>query len=177
MHVKFLLTTFIAIPHLYASTSPSKIFTFAQSSSAGGAAADPNEPFLIDKKKIASVNDVCDSMRQQLLILVEWAKYIPTFAELPLGDQARACFFLFLSLRNVSLFYWTCFIENLFFWEKSDWTKKRLFFHGQAWRSRDARACGWCFANSPDLKTKPPASHRSPCSVTSQFRPWTLKFR
>jgi len=121
-----LLTTFVAIPHLYASTSPRKIFTFAQSSSAGGAAADPSEPFLIDKKKIASVNDVCDSMRQQLLILVEWAKYIPAFAELPLGDQARACFFLFLSLRNVSLFYWTCFVENLFF-ERSQIERKRYF--------------------------------------------------
>lgn len=26
-------------------------------------------------------------MRQQLLVLVEWAKYIPTFGELPLDDQ------------------------------------------------------------------------------------------
>ena len=121
-----MLTTFVAIPHLYASTSPSKIFTFAQSSSAGGSAADPNEPFLVDKKKIASVNDVCDSMRQQLLILVEWAKCIPAFAELPLGDQVGACFFLFLSLRNVSLFYWTFFIENLFF-ERSQIERKRDF--------------------------------------------------
>ena len=54
-------------------------------------------------------------MRQQLLILVEWAKYIPAFAELPLDDQVGACFCLFLSLRNVSLFYLTFFIENLFF--------------------------------------------------------------
>ncbi|XP_023806050.1 hepatocyte nuclear factor 4-gamma isoform X1 [Oryzias latipes] len=37
--------------------------------------------------KSASVADVCDSMRQQLLVLVEWAKYIPAFGELPLDDQ------------------------------------------------------------------------------------------
>ncbi|XP_076808737.1 hepatocyte nuclear factor 4-gamma-like isoform X2 [Clavelina lepadiformis] len=41
----------------------------------------------VENKKIASVNDVCDSMRQQLLVLVEWAKYIPTFSDLPLDDQ------------------------------------------------------------------------------------------
>ena len=26
-------------------------------------------------------------MKQQLLVLVEWAKYIPAFCELPLDDQ------------------------------------------------------------------------------------------
>ncbi|XP_055006851.1 hepatocyte nuclear factor 4-gamma isoform X2 [Boleophthalmus pectinirostris] len=39
------------------------------------------------EQKSASVSDVCDSMRQQLLVLVEWAKYIPAFGELPLDDQ------------------------------------------------------------------------------------------
>ncbi|KAL5022787.1 hypothetical protein ScPMuIL_001942 [Solemya velum] len=39
------------------------------------------------QKKFANVDDVCDSMKQQLLILVEWAKYIPCFCELPLDDQ------------------------------------------------------------------------------------------
>ncbi|KAK7114968.1 uncharacterized protein [Littorina saxatilis] len=38
-------------------------------------------------KKVASPDDVCESMKQQLLILVEWAKYIPCFCELPLDDQ------------------------------------------------------------------------------------------
>jgi len=38
-------------------------------------------------KKTASLDDICDSMKQQLLILVEWAKYIPSFCELPLDDQ------------------------------------------------------------------------------------------
>ncbi|KAM4705866.1 hepatocyte nuclear factor 4-gamma [Rhinophrynus dorsalis] len=41
----------------------------------------------INVKKIASISDVCESMKQQLLVLVEWAKYIPAFCELPLDDQ------------------------------------------------------------------------------------------
>ena len=57
---------------------------FFQPSSAG---VEPADASLIDTKKIASVNDVCDSMRQQLIVLVEWAKYIPAFSELPLDDQ------------------------------------------------------------------------------------------
>lgn len=28
-------------------------------------------------------------MREQLLALVDWAKYIPAFAELPIDDQVR----------------------------------------------------------------------------------------
>ncbi|XP_037024475.1 hepatocyte nuclear factor 4-gamma isoform X3 [Bradysia coprophila] len=38
-------------------------------------------------KQYASINDVCESMKQQLLILVEWAKHIPAFNELQLDDQ------------------------------------------------------------------------------------------
>lgn len=38
-------------------------------------------------KQLANINDVCNSMKQQLLILVEWAKYIPAFTELELDDQ------------------------------------------------------------------------------------------
>ncbi|KAF7246198.1 Hepatocyte nuclear factor 4-gamma [Varanus komodoensis] len=41
----------------------------------------------INVKKIASISDVCESMKQQLLVLVEWAKYIPAFCELRLDDQ------------------------------------------------------------------------------------------
>ena len=43
----------------------------------------------VNQKKMASVQDICESMKQQLLILVEWAKYIPSFCELPLDDQVR----------------------------------------------------------------------------------------
>ena len=55
-------------------------------------AGEPVDIQSLDRKKIASVNDVCDSMRQQLLILVEWAKYIPAFSELPLDDQVSRRF-------------------------------------------------------------------------------------
>ncbi|XP_072855149.1 hepatocyte nuclear factor 4-gamma isoform X2 [Pogona vitticeps] len=41
----------------------------------------------INVKKVASISDVCESMKQQLLVLVEWAKYIPAFCELRLDDQ------------------------------------------------------------------------------------------
>ncbi|KAJ2948570.1 hypothetical protein O0L34_g7823 [Tuta absoluta] len=41
----------------------------------------------LNNRKLAKINDVCDSIKQQLLILVEWAKYIPAFTELHLDDQ------------------------------------------------------------------------------------------
>ncbi|KAG8200733.1 hypothetical protein JTE90_022341 [Oedothorax gibbosus] len=41
----------------------------------------------ISSKKVANIADVCESMKQQLLILVDWAKYIPQFGELQLDDQ------------------------------------------------------------------------------------------
>ena len=47
----------------------------------------PLSPNDIAQKKLATLNDVAESMKQQLLVLVEWAKYIPSFCELPLDDQ------------------------------------------------------------------------------------------
>lgn len=41
----------------------------------------------INNRNLAKINDVCESIKQQLLILVEWAKYIPAFTELHLDDQ------------------------------------------------------------------------------------------
>ncbi|XP_054718685.1 hepatocyte nuclear factor 4-gamma-like isoform X2 [Uloborus diversus] len=41
----------------------------------------------ISSKRVANIADVCESMKQQLLVLVDWAKYIPAFCELPLDDQ------------------------------------------------------------------------------------------
>ncbi|GFX93706.1 hepatocyte nuclear factor 4-alpha [Trichonephila clavipes] len=41
----------------------------------------------ISSKKVANISDVCESMKQQLLILVDWAKNIPQFCDLPLDDQ------------------------------------------------------------------------------------------
>ncbi|KAG9283392.1 hepatocyte nuclear factor 4-gamma isoform X2 [Astyanax mexicanus] len=49
--------------------------------------ASPAGPADISEKKSATIGDVCESMKQQLLVLVEWAKYIPAFGELPLDDQ------------------------------------------------------------------------------------------
>jgi len=62
------------------------------------------------QKKMASIVDVCESIQQQLLILVEWAKYIPSFCELSLDDQvsllrAHAGEHLLLSLARRSLPY------------------------------------------------------------------------
>ncbi|XP_051176240.1 hepatocyte nuclear factor 4-gamma-like isoform X4 [Leptopilina boulardi] len=55
-----------------------------------GAALEPSSPsndIDLSTKQIANINDVCASMRQQLLNLVDWAKYIPAFLELTLDDQ------------------------------------------------------------------------------------------
>ena len=38
-------------------------------------------------RRVATHADVFDSMKQQLLILVEWAKCIPAFLQLCLEDQ------------------------------------------------------------------------------------------
>jgi len=40
-----------------------------------------------DQKKPASMQDICQSMQQQLMVMVEWAKYIPAFCQLNLDDQ------------------------------------------------------------------------------------------
>ena len=39
---------------------------------------------------VALIEDITESMKQQLLVLVEWAKLIPPFQELQLDDQVRA---------------------------------------------------------------------------------------
>lgn len=55
--------------------------------------SSPVSPTDIASKKIATLNDIAESMKQQLLILVEWAKYIPSFCELPLDDQVQFLMF------------------------------------------------------------------------------------
>lgn len=59
-------------------------------------------------KKIANIEDIGNSMKQQLLILVEWAKCIPAFTELAIDDQvallkAHAGEHLMLGLSKRSL--------------------------------------------------------------------------
>jgi len=41
----------------------------------------------VDQKKPANMQDICQSMQQQLMVMVEWAKYIPAFCQLCLDDQ------------------------------------------------------------------------------------------
>jgi len=58
----------------------------------------------------ATSNDIVESMKQQLLVLVEWAKYIPVFCELPLDDQvsllrAHASEHLVLGVARRSIMY------------------------------------------------------------------------
>lgn len=48
--------------------------------------------FDFTNKQIANINDVCDSMKQQLIYLVEWAKLIPAFTELSLDDQVLSVY-------------------------------------------------------------------------------------
>ncbi|XP_059220508.1 transcription factor HNF-4 homolog isoform X2 [Stomoxys calcitrans] len=55
--------------------------------SKAGAAMETNANEDLSTKQFASINDVCESMKQQLLTLVEWAKHIPAFNDLQLDDQ------------------------------------------------------------------------------------------
>ena len=49
----------------------------------------PSSGIDLSQKRVATVEDVVESMSKQLLILVEWAKFIPAFCELTLDDQVR----------------------------------------------------------------------------------------
>ncbi|XP_030624588.1 hepatocyte nuclear factor 4-gamma isoform X1 [Chanos chanos] len=66
---------------------PITVLAQAESLSQQITVASPAGPVDIAEKKSATIGDVCESMKQQLLVLVEWAKYIPAFGELPLDDQ------------------------------------------------------------------------------------------
>jgi len=44
----------------------------------------------VEQKKPANMHDICQSMQQQLMVMVEWAKYIPAFCQLSLDDQVCA---------------------------------------------------------------------------------------
>ncbi|XP_045567016.1 hepatocyte nuclear factor 4-gamma isoform X2 [Salmo salar] len=66
---------------------PITVLAQAESLSQHITVSSPRGAVDVSEQKSAGVGDVCDSMRQQLLVLVEWAKYIPAFGELPLDDQ------------------------------------------------------------------------------------------
>ncbi len=52
-----------------------------------GCLLDQVSKFDLRGKQLASINNIADSMKQQLLILVDWAKHIPAFSQLVLDDQ------------------------------------------------------------------------------------------
>lgn len=56
----------------------------------------------IISKKIARSADVCESIKEQLLLLVEWAKRIPEFCELPVDDR----------VGEVRVWFTGCFISG-----------------------------------------------------------------
>ncbi|XP_029354322.1 hepatic nuclear factor 4, beta [Echeneis naucrates] len=49
--------------------------------------ASPESHVVITNKRTAGMRDVFQSMKQQLLLLVEWAKHIPEFCNLPIRDK------------------------------------------------------------------------------------------
>jgi len=53
----------------------------------GGVADQPLTDYEIANKQLATIGDIGESMRTQLMILVNWAKYIPAFGDLSLDDQ------------------------------------------------------------------------------------------
>ncbi|XP_055387876.1 hepatocyte nuclear factor 4-beta isoform X2 [Condylostylus longicornis] len=59
----------------------------SRQSKAGAAMENGPDDIDLKNRQYASINDVCESMKQQLLTLVEWAKHIPAFNELQLDDQ------------------------------------------------------------------------------------------
>ena len=82
--------------------------------------SSPGASTDVNIKKIASIGDVCESMKQQLLVLVEWAKYIPAFCELPLDDQvallrAHAGEHLLLGATKRSMVYKDILLLGKFF--------------------------------------------------------------
>lgn len=58
----------------------------------------------INTKKTACVGVVFESMKQQLLLLVEWAKHIPEFCSLPIDDRVRG-------LNIFTLCFMHCFVS------------------------------------------------------------------
>lgn len=70
-----------------AVTSLLKAEMESRQSKAGSVLENASVSEDLANKQFASINDVCESMKQQLLILVEWAKHIPAFNDLQLDDQ------------------------------------------------------------------------------------------
>lgn len=48
---------------------------------------DNQQPSVSDAPRIANMADISESMRQQLLLMVEWAKTLSPFCSLSMPDQ------------------------------------------------------------------------------------------
>jgi hypothetical protein len=63
---------------------------FSRQSNNGYEVCNELTDYDISTKRLANIPDISESMKQQLLILVEWAKHIPAFSELILDDQVSS---------------------------------------------------------------------------------------
>lgn len=70
---------------------------------------------LTNAPRLATMNDLADAIKQQLLLLVEWAKSLPPFYDLSLDDQVFLYYILFTVL-HVTLFIYYSFIYYFFFY-------------------------------------------------------------
>ena len=73
----------------------------------------------ISTKRLANIPDIGESMKQQLLILVEWAKHIPAFSELILDDQVQHLSWKLNSECNATMARFPCCeltLVNIFSW-------------------------------------------------------------
>jgi hypothetical protein len=77
-HKRVVITSTLDIPSL----SVNSLFDAENRARQIGAQVAETKP-----NKIADANEIADSMKQQLLLLVEWAKSIPYFCELPTDDK------------------------------------------------------------------------------------------
>ncbi|ESN99036.1 hypothetical protein HELRODRAFT_67417 [Helobdella robusta] len=64
----------------------------------------------ITRKALANVGDICESMKQQVMKMIDWAKLIPPFNEMDTDDKvsllrSHACEHLLLSLARRSCMY------------------------------------------------------------------------
>lgn len=57
------------------------------STSSGGEAASNSGSSAGQQQRVATISDLSEAIKQQLLLLVEWAKVLPPFFDLPLDDQ------------------------------------------------------------------------------------------
>uniref|UniRef100_A0A0A9WNS0 Transcription factor HNF-4 n=1 Tax=Lygus hesperus TaxID=30085 RepID=A0A0A9WNS0_LYGHE len=71
----------------YHGLSVTTLVNAEQQSQQAGGYLDPHHESDLSAKRTATTTDVCDSMKCQLLNLVEWAKCIPVFGELIQDDQ------------------------------------------------------------------------------------------